>query len=120
MDVYIETFRYLFGTFFCYAGFMHLKNPKFFNKLIPDFLPKQIVNYIFGVIEIMLGIGLFFNRTLENASLGVLVLLTLLLPIHLWDFSKVKPAVGSKKMAITRILVQFLLMYLAYLMYIIS
>ena len=36
------------------------------------------------------------------------------------DFSKVKPAVGSKKMAITRILVQFLLMYLAYLMYIIS
>ncbi len=96
---------------------MHFIKPKFFNGFIPDFLPKLTVNYIFGAIEILLGIGLFFNQTIKNAALGIIILLILFLPIHIWDSTKTKPAIGSTKKAIIRILLQFLLIYGAYLMY---
>ena len=61
MDILIIILRIIFGVFFAYAGFMHFKNPRFFNGFIPDFLPKLTVNYVFGFIEFVLGIGLFLH-----------------------------------------------------------
>ena len=118
MDVFILILKIIFGAFFCYAGFMHFKKPKFFNGFIPSFLPKRMVNYIFGAIEFILGISLFFDQALKNAALGIFILMALFLPIHIWDLFKEKPAIGSKKLAIIRIPLQFLLMYVSYLIYI--
>jgi uncharacterized membrane protein len=117
MDVLILILRIIFGLFFAYAGFMHFKKPKFFNGFIPDFLPKLAVNYIFGAIEFIFGVGLFFNLTVKNAALGVFLLMIVFLPIHIWDLLKEKPAIGSKKLAVIRIPLQFLLMYLSFLIY---
>ncbi len=118
MDILIIILRIIFGLFFAYAGYMHFKKPRFFNGFIPDFLPKLTVNYIFGFIETVLGVGLFLNQTTKNAALGVFVLMLLFLPVHIWDLSKKRPAIGSKKLAIIRIPLQFLLMYCTYLIYI--
>jgi len=49
--------------------------------------------------------------------MGVFILMLLFLPIHLWDLSKEKPAIGSKKLATIRVPLQFLLMYVSYLIY---
>lgn len=96
---------------------MHFLKPKFFDGFIPDIFPKLIVNYVFGAIEILLGIGVFFNATNKNATLGIIFLLLFFLPIHIWDFTKTKPAIGTKKKAIIRIALQFILIYGAYIMY---
>jgi uncharacterized membrane protein len=117
MEVLILVLKIIFGVFFMYAGGMHFKKPKFFNGFIPDFLPKLTVNYVFGSLEFLLGLGLFFNQTIKNAALGIFILMLLFLPIHIWDLLKEKPAIGSKKLAIIRIPLQFLLMYCAYLLY---
>jgi uncharacterized membrane protein len=117
MTVFILILKLIFGVFFCYAGFMHFKKPKFFNGFIPDFLPKLAVNYVFGAIEFILGVGLFFNQTIKNAALGIFILMLVFLPIHIWDLLKEKPAIGSKKLAIIRIPLQFLLLYASYLIY---
>ena len=117
MDVLIIILRIIFGVFFAYAGFMHFKKPRFFNGFIPDFLPKLTVNYVFGFIEFVLGVGLFLNQTTKNAAVGIFVLMLLFLPIHIWDLTKKRPAIGSKKLAIIRIPMQFALMYCAYLIY---
>ena len=100
-----------------YAGGMHFVKPKFFKYFIPDFLPKLTVNYGVGLIEILLGSGLFFSRTVKEAAIGIFVLMLIFLPIHIWDATKKRPAIGSKKMAFIRIPLQFLLMYLSYLIY---
>tara|TARA_B100000809_G_C15021212_1_gene488516 strand:- start:467 stop:829 length:363 start_codon:yes stop_codon:yes gene_type:complete len=117
MEVLILMLKIIFGVFFIYAGCMHFIKPKFFNGFIPEFLPKLAVNYVFGGIEFFLGLGLFFNQTIKNAALGIFILLLLFLPVHIWDLLKAKPAIGSKKLAIIRIPLQFLLMYCAYLIY---
>jgi hypothetical protein len=49
--------------------------------------------------------------------MGIMILLVLLLPIHIWDLTRKKPAIGSKKLAIIRIPIQFLLIYFAFLIY---
>lgn len=117
MEILILILKIIFGLFFCYAGIIHFIKPKFFNGFIPDFLPKLIINYIFGAIEFVLGVGLFFNGTIKNASLGIIFLLIIFLPIHIWDYTKTKPAIGSKKSAIIRVFIQFILIYGAYLIY---
>ena len=100
-----------------FAGFMHFAKPKFYKHFIPDLLPKLAVNYIVGLIEFLLGIGLFFNQTTKYAALGVFLLMITFLPIHIWDVTKERPAIGSKKMAIIRIPIQFVLMLCAWFLY---
>ena len=117
MDVLIIILRIIFGVFFAYAGFMHFKKPRFFNGFIPNFLPKLTVNYVFGFIEFVLGIALFLNQTTKNAAVGIFALMLLFLQIHIWNLTKKRPTIGSKKLAIIRIPMQFALMYCAYLIY---
>jgi uncharacterized membrane protein len=100
-----------------FAGFMHLIKPRKFKQFTPPFLPLKGTNYIAGIVEFSLGLGLFFPQTVKEATMGVFILMLLFLPIHFWDLAKESPAIGSKKIAIIRIPLQFLLMYFAYLIY---
>jgi uncharacterized membrane protein len=97
---------------------MHFIKMDFFKHFIPDFFNKKLVNYGVGIIEFTLGLGLFFPKTVNEASIGIFILLILLLPIHIWDLTKQRPAIGSKKIAIVRIPFQFVLMYGIYYVYI--
>lgn len=117
MDILILILRILFGAFFAFAGIMHFVKPKIFNRFIPNFLPKLAVNYIAGFFELVIGIGLLINKTNKQAALAMFVLMVVFLPIHIWDVFREKPAIGSKKIAIVRIPLQFLLLYIAYLIY---
>ena len=117
MNTFLVVLIIVFGIFFLYAGIMHFIKPQFFKHFIPDFLPKLAVNYLFGAIEIILGIALFFSQTVNKAAAGIFILMLLFLPIHIWDLTKERPAIGSKKLAIIRIPLQFLLLYLSYLIY---
>ena len=118
MDTLILILKIIYGAFFCFAGIMHFIKPQFFKHFIPEVFPKLLVNYVIGFIEFALGFGLFFLETVKNASLGIFILLIILLPIHIWDLTKERPAIGSKKLAIIRIPLQFLLMYGIYFVYI--
>lgn len=120
LTIFIIILKLLFGGFFIFAGIMHIIEPQIFKHFIPNFFPKLTVNYIVGFIEFLLGIGLFFSFSVKNSAMGICILLFLLLPIHIWDVTKERPAIGSKKIAIIRIPFQFLLMYLSYLIYLYS
>lgn len=107
----------IYGAFFMFAGIMHLVKPNIFKHFIPKGLPKITVNYIAGVIEFFLGVALFFESTASYGSLGIIILMLLFLPIHVWDVFRDRPAIGSKVIAIIRVPVQFLIIYGAYLIY---
>ena len=117
MEVLILILRIVFGLFFAFAGIMHFVKPKVFNRFIPNFLPKLAINYIAGLLELTIGIGLLINQTAKQAAFAMFVLMLIFLPIHIWDAFREKPAIGSKKIAIVRIPLQFLLLYIAYLIY---
>ena len=118
MDVFMLILRIIFGGLFMFAGMMHIIKPKTFKHFTPPFLPLKATNYLAGIVEFGLGLGLLFSQIAKEAAIGVFMLMILFLPIHIWDVTKQRPAIGSKKMAIIRIPLQFLLMYLSYLIYI--
>lgn len=117
MPIIIITLRILFGLFLAFAGVMHLIKPKIFNRFIPSFLPKRIVNYWVGILELSIGIGLLIKQTTHQAAMAFFVLMLLFLPIHIWDVFREKPAIGSKKTALIRLPLQFILLYIAFLIY---
>lgn len=117
MATAVQIITIFFGVLFMFAGIMHIIKPKIFKHFIPNGFPKKTVNYIAGLIEFGLGLGLFFSETIQKSAIGIFILLILFLPIHIWDATKKRPAIGSKRTAIFRIPLQFLLMYCAYLIY---
>jgi uncharacterized membrane protein len=118
MEIVVSFLKIIYGGFFCFAGIMHIIKSNFFKHFIPDFLPKKLVNYVVGILEFSVGFGLFFLETVKPASIGIITLLIIFLPIHIWDVTKKRPAIGSKKTAIIRIPLQFLLLYGIYIVYI--
>ena len=99
---------FLFGALMILAGLNHFLKAKMYFPFIPDFLPKEIINYLAGLMEIVLGIGVFIPPLRDKATLGILILMCMFLPLHVWDIMKEHPAIGSHAMALVRLPVQFL------------
>lgn len=98
----------ILSVFMIFAGIMHFIKPRFYNRFIPDFIPKLFANYLAGIIEVLLGIGLLIPQFQQMAGKGTLLLMIFFLPLHVLDVWKEKPAIGSKKLAIIRLPIQFI------------
>ncbi len=114
MKLIMLILTFLFAAFMIYAGVMHFKKPEVFLPFIPDFMPKALVNYGSGAIEILLGIGLFIPAMREKAAFALLILMVLFLPLHIIDVFSETPAIGSHKAAMIRLPIQFVLILLAW------
>jgi uncharacterized membrane protein len=108
MNHYKYYLTMLLAVFMIFAGIMHFVKPRFYNRFIPDFIPKLFANYLAGIIEVLLGIGLLIPQYQQIAGKGTLLLMIIFLPIHVLDFRKERPAIGSKKLAIIRLPIQFI------------
>ena len=93
------------------SGIGHFVNPEMYYELTPDFLPKWILNFIVGGIEIVLGVGVF-TKYRRLSVLGIFLLMIVFLPVHISDAMKDEPFVGSKAFAYVRVGIQFVLIYL--------
>lgn len=104
----------IFAIILIVAGVNHFVNPAFYNPFIPDFLPKNAVNYVAGFLEFTLGIGLLLPRYRSISARGVFVLMIVFLPLHVMDVFIEHPAIGSKIASYIRLPLQFVLIYWAY------
>ena len=109
--------KILMSAMLLFAGFYHFYKPKFYNPIIPNFLPKLAVTYVSGLVELMLGIGLFIKGYESISAYGIFILMLVFLPIHIWDATREKPAMKTKKIAYIRILIQFQLIAWAWYLY---
>ncbi|CAL2092260.1 hypothetical protein [Tenacibaculum sp. 190524A05c] len=109
--------KVLMAILMIFAGFYHFYKPNFYNPIIPDFLPKKLVTYVSGIVELVLGIGLFIKGSERISAYGIFILMLVFLPIHIWDATREKPAMKTKKIAYIRILIQFLLIAWAWYLY---
>ena len=109
--------RSILGLIMILAGIQHFRDPAMYGPIIPDALPKDVVTYLSGAVEILLGVGLFVQRLRPLASLGVLILMIAFLPLHLADVFRDDPAIGSKLLAYIRLPLQFVLIGWAWLVY---
>ena len=116
MKIVWKILQVLLALFLIYAGVQHFLKPVFFEPFVPAFLPaKTFIIYASGVVEILLGVLLVIPKYTKIAATGIIILMLIFLPIHVWDVFSENPAIGSHTAAMIRLPFQFLLIGLAYL-----
>lgn len=105
----------LMAALYIYAGVSHFRNPKFFLRITPKWVPQpEKVNLLVGAIEIGLGLLLLLPATTSLAAWGIIALLIAVFPANVFHFQK---ALKKGKMVwptLIRLPIQALLIYWAY------
>lgn len=106
----------LMAAFYIFAGVSHFRNPKFFLKITPPWVPfPDKVNIIVGIAEIALGIGILYPPTRHIAAIGIIGLLIAVFPANVYHHLKARKK-GKHIMATAiRLPLQLLLIYWAYI-----
>jgi uncharacterized membrane protein len=100
---------YLLAILLIVGGIAHFTSPEISTGFIPGFLPATLVHVVIGVLEIVLGIGVFIPVWKEKAMLGIMILMICFLPLHVIDIFRENPVIGSQIAAIIRVPVQLLI-----------
>ena len=78
------------------AGINHFINPSSYLKIIPSYLPSPLtLNYIAGIAEIVAGLVLFFPAQRRVAAWGIIILLVLFIPAHIYMIQEAPLQMGS-------------------------
>jgi len=113
--VFWTVVRILFALFMVYAGVQHFVKPDFYIPFVPSFLPfTKAIIYVSGLIEVILGLMLIIPKYIKIGALGIMFLMLLFLPIHVWDVFSDTPAIGSSQAALIRLPIQFLFIAIAW------
>jgi uncharacterized membrane protein len=76
--------KYLFAAIFIFAGFNHFRDPGFYLRIMPPYLPwPSALHLIAGFFEIVLGVMLLIPRFQRLAAWGLIALLLAVSPTHI-------------------------------------
>lgn len=99
----------LLGLFMIFGGVNHFLKPDFYLPFVPGFLPgKEMIVFLSGGVEIILGLGVLIPRFRFYCAWGILLLMVIFLPVHIADLFLENPAIGSREAAIIRLPFQFI------------
>ena len=104
---------------FMLAGFNHFRNPEPYLSLIPPYIPlPNFINFLVGFFEISLGAGLLIKSTRKKSAWGIIILLILFIPAHIFMIQKAPFMMGATLITPTiawlRLPLQFVLILWAY------
>lgn len=76
-------------VFYLVSGINHFLHPDNYYPLIPPYLPfPQFINIASGVAEIVLSALLIFPATRKFGAYGIVILLILFIPTHIYMIQK--------------------------------
>ncbi|MEP7270402.1 MAG: MauE/DoxX family redox-associated membrane protein [Acidobacteriota bacterium] len=77
-------FKFVLAGFFFAAGINHFRNPAFYLRMMPPYLPwHEGLNYVSGFFEIVLGVMVLVPRWTRLAGWGLIALLIAIFPANL-------------------------------------
>ena len=101
---------FLFGAGMILAGIMHFSKTNMYLRIVPGFFPFRVpIVLASGLLELVAGAGLFIPDFRQVAARLILIMMIGFLPLHIWDVFRDRPAMGSRKLALIRLPLQFLL-----------
>jgi uncharacterized membrane protein len=108
---------YVMAGIYILAGLNHFRVPRFYERIIPDYLPAhKILNYLSGLAEVILGILLCIPETSQYAAWGIIALLIAIFPANVYMYTNNKAALGLPKwVRLARLPIQLVLILWAYL-----
>ena len=108
--------QYLIGVLFVLAGANHFRKPKIYERIIPRYIPaKATMVMLSGLAEMILGFMILNPDTQKIAAWGIIVMLIVFIPVHIYMLQNEEAAMKLPKwLLMLRIPIQFALMFWAY------
>lgn len=76
--------RYALAAFITFAGVLHFTHAQTFASMVPESFPAhELLVYVSGVAEILLGLALLLARTRVLAAYGIIALLVAVFPANI-------------------------------------
>ncbi|QCC49904.1 DoxX family protein [Halapricum salinum] len=73
------------GFAYVLAGVAHFLSPSMFARIVPPQLPRpRALVYLSGIAEIVLGVGVLFERTRNVSAWGIVALLVAVFPANVY------------------------------------
>jgi uncharacterized membrane protein len=99
MRIVKSLLKVVLAVFFIGAGVSHFRDPEFFLRIMPDYIPANLHGpavQVSGVFEILLGVLLLVPRTTRWAAWGLIALLIAVFPanIYVYQHQELMPAVS--------------------------
>ena len=109
--------QYLIGILFVLAGMNHFRKPKIYERIMPPYIPAHSsMVMLSGIAEMILGFMIMNKNTQTAAAWGLIIMLLVFIPVHIYMLQNEKAAMKLPKWAlIIRLPLQFGLIYWAYL-----
>ena len=102
------------GLVLVLGGLGHFLAPESFIPFLPNFVPfREAIIYLSGGVEVILGIGVFSTTSRPVAARLIMWLLIIYTPLHVIDLMRSDPAIGDRTMALLRLPIQGLLIWVA-------
>ena len=77
------------AVFYLAAGINHFVHPHSYYVLIPPYVPFPVlINIVSGMFEIIFGAMLLVSSTRQAGALGLVILLILFIPVHIYMIQK--------------------------------
>jgi uncharacterized membrane protein len=106
---------WVLAAFLIYAGYAHFKNPKFFLKIVPPYVPAhKLMVDLSGIAEIICGIGLLIPATRPYAAWTSIALFVAVFPANLYMATSEKFASISATFRWLRLPLQGVLIWWVY------
>ena len=80
-----EPLRYVMGLVYAVAGVSHFLAPRSFQRIVPPQFPRpRSLVYLSGAAEVVLGVGVLFERTRRVSAWGIVALLVAVFPANVY------------------------------------
>jgi uncharacterized membrane protein len=104
--------QYVLALLMVAAGVNHFRNPRFYLRIMPPYLPWHgPLVFLSGVAEVLLGVGLVVPQTSRLAAWGLIALFVAVFPANLYmtmnpeRFKKLHPALLWLRLPLQGILI---------------
>jgi len=111
----MEWHFYLMVLMYALAGILHFIKPKMYLKIMPTYMSNPLALIFWsGVAEIVLGLGLLFEETRTVSIYGIVLMLLVFLPVHIYMIKEDPKKIGATRwFSILRLPIQFGLIWWA-------
>jgi uncharacterized membrane protein len=115
MQTFKIVLKYLFAASFILAGFNHFRDPDFYLRIMPPYLPwPSALHLTAGVFEVVLGVMLLVPRFQKLAAWGLIALLVAFFSVHIHMVVHHDQYEVRLRLLWIRLLLQFVLIALAW------
>lgn len=107
--------KYVLAIFMIGAGTMHFVKPDFFLKIVPPYLPlPEVLVFVSGICEILLGVLLLVPRYSHLAAWGIIALLIAVFPANVYLYQNQDTVPAPPIVHLIRLLLQSVFILWAY------